>query len=67
MRKCFLVICMLLFMLILMGSASADWFSATMPAKSLLSEHTALIGLGIAMVILGAYGRRTLSKNRSQD
>lgn len=67
MRKCFLVMCMLLFMLILMGSASADWFSATMPAKSLISEHTTLIGLGAAMVALGAYGRRSLSKDHSRD
>ena len=67
MRKCFLVTCMFLFMLLLMGSASADWFSATSPAKSLLSEHTALIGLGFAMVALGGYGRRTLSKSRPQD
>ena len=53
--------CMLIFMLILIGTASADWFSAATPASPLFSEHTALIGLGVAMVSLGAYVRRTLS------
>ena len=53
--------CMLLFMLILIGTASADWFSAATPVSPFFSEHTALIGLGAAMVALGAYVRRALS------
>ena len=61
MKKPFLIMCMLIFMLILIGTASADWFSTATPASPLFSEHTALIGLGVAMVSLGAYVRRTLS------
>lgn len=61
MRKTFLTICMLIFMLILIGTASADWFSSATPSLPLFSEHTALIGLGAAMVALGAYARRSLS------
>jgi|GEM_PF-6229582 len=67
MRKIFIVMSMLLFMLILIGTAYADWFTNTMTTTPVFPEHAALIGLGAVMVALGAYGRRTLSTHRSQD
>ena len=67
MRKIFVLMCILLFMLLLIGTAYADWFRTTMTASPQFPEYIALIGLGGAMVALGAYGRRTLSSNHHND
>jgi len=67
MRRFFLIMFMLLFMLILIGTAYADWFTATKTSSPFFPEYAALIGLGAAMIALGAYGRRALSTNRSQN
>lgn len=67
MRRFFLFVCMLLFMLILIGTAYADWFTTATTAAPIFPEYVALIGLGAAMIALGAYGRRTLPTNRSRN
>jgi hypothetical protein len=61
MRKLFVTMCILVFMLLLIGTAYADWFRTTMAVPPHFPEYAALIGLGAGMVALGAYGRRTLS------
>jgi len=67
MKHFFLVVCILLFMLILIGTAYADWFTTATTASPIFPEYAALIGLGAAMIALGAYGRWTLSTNRSRN
>lgn len=67
MRKIFFIMSILLFMMLLIGTAYADWFRSTMATSPLLPEYAALIALGAVMVALGAYGRRTLSPSRRQD
>ena len=67
MRRFFLIVCILLFMLILIGTAYADWFTTATTPSPVFPEYAALIGLGAAMIALGAYGRRTLSTNRSRN
>jgi phosphoglycerol transferase MdoB-like AlkP superfamily enzyme len=67
MRKLFFIMSILLFMLLLIGTASADWFKTTISSSPLLPEYAALIVLGGMMVALGAYGRRNLSPKNRQD
>lgn len=67
MRNLFLTMSILLFMLLLIGTAYADWFKTTMSSSPLLPEYAALIVLGGMMVALGAYGRRTLASRNRQD
>ena len=67
MRKLFFTMSILLFMLLLIGTAYADWFKTAVATSPLLPEYAALIGLGATMVALGAYGRRALSPKRRQD
>ena len=67
MRKLYLFACILLFMLILIGTAYADWFTARITASPSFPEHAALIGLGAIMLVLGVYGRRVVSEYNSRD
>ena len=65
MRKVLVTMSILFFMLVLIGTAYADWIRTAVATSPLLPEYAALIGLGATMVALGAYGRRTLaSKDR---
>lgn len=67
MKKLFLFSCMFLFMIMLIGTAYADWFTASALPSPALPEHAALIGLGAVMIALGAYGRRAVSTKNSQS
>ena len=67
MRKLFFTMSILLFMLLLIGTAYADWIKSAVTTSPLLPEYAALIALGATMVALGAYGRRALSPKRRQD
>ena len=67
MKKLFLFSCMFLFMIMLIGTAYADWFTESAMSSPAFPEHAALIGLGAVMIALGAYGRRTVSANHSQS
>lgn len=68
MRKLFFIMSILLFMLLLIGTASADWFRTTLASSPLFPEYAALIGLGVGMVAAGSYARRSLSsENAHQD
>lgn len=67
MRKIYLLACILMFMLILIGTAYADWFTAQIITPPPFPEYAALIGLGAVMLGLGAYGRRAISENRPLD
>lgn len=65
MKKLFLLSCMLLFMIMLIGTAYADWFTESAIASPAFPEYIALIGLGAVMIALGAYGRRVVSTSHS--
>jgi CHASE2 domain-containing sensor protein len=67
MKKLFLFSCMFLFMIMLIGTAYADWFTASALPAPAFPEHAALIGLGAVMIALGAYGRRAVSTRNSQS
>ena len=66
MKKLLLLSCMLLFMIMLIGTAYADWFTESAMSSPAFPEYAALIGLGAVMIALGAYGRRAVSISRSQ-
>jgi hypothetical protein len=67
MKKLFLLSCMLLFMIMLIGTAYADWFTESAMSSPAFPEYAALIGLGAVMVALGAYGRRMIAPNHSRN
>jgi hypothetical protein len=67
MKKLFLISCIFLFMMVLIGTAYADWFTASALPAPAFPEHAALIGLGAVMIALGAYGRRALSTRNSES
>jgi hypothetical protein len=58
---------MLLFMLVVISTAYADWLSTKISTSPVLPEYAALIGLGTLMIALGAYGRRSISEKTSHD
>ena len=67
MKKLFLFSCTFLFMIMLFGTAYADWFTASAIFPPAFPEHAALIGLGAVMIVIGAYGRRAVSASRSES
>ncbi len=66
-KKLFLFSCMFLFMIMLIGTAYADWFTASALLAPVFPEHAALIGLGAVMIALSAYGRRAVSTKNSRS